>query len=748
MHKMKTRTRMLSLIMSILLLIGCIPDMGLSVLAADDDVTDAEVTDFETTDDEVTDAIETDIEADDNEAGDIDGTDVVTTDDNAAELTDGLFGILSPDDFNINEYKDDNDPKTYEVWIGDVQITETNKDDVLGDGKVSFDPESHTLTLKNAVLDKISTKKEKGGAPTVSANICAREALIIKGSAKLTNGYTGITLGSLSAKNSLTIDADLDIEVVNAGITAIFNNLYIQGGNININSDVACIAGMYNNMIISGGKLKLKSGKTGIIGYGSLIINGAEIESEGSEGAIVFDGIDHSTIEIYSPSFIETPAGAKVAPVKVQDKDALGLIDASGNKVTNLKISTKSGVETVTVTFDLNGHGLSSILPRTIGKGDKVCKPSDPVDNGLEFDKWYTEAECTNEYDFNSPVNADMTLYAGWRSSWPDPIYGSGSPIDPIPTVIPGKTYDLYLVKGQKFNIGQGWYLDKEDEDYKSGKSVVSISKKGLLSVKKAGEATITCGEVTKHKIRIHATAPKFKGKTVKLTIEDPGSIVKETLDFDYDNKNKYDVLWYSSNPDVCTVNKGVVRTTGSKGTSKITAYINGCAFTCKVSVKEKAAADHREIHMVKGSTKTISIKGFKNPEWSVPANSNISFIKKNKIKAGDTPGKTTIQAYSEKLGRMYTIDVYVEDLTLSDTSNLVQAEKGKNKYKLTITAGEITQLLLSASQPIIMRSNKPDIAFVDDGGRLTARSAGKCKLTTRLDGKTITLNVEVKAAE
>ena len=151
---------------------------------------------------------------------------------------------------------------------------------------------------------------------------------------------------------------------------------------------------------------------------------------------------------------------------------------------------------------------------------------------------------------------------------------------------------------------------------------------------------------------------------------------------------------------------------------------------------------------MVKGSTKTISIKGFKNPEWVIPDNSNVSLIKKNKIKAGDTPGKTTITAYSEKLGRMYTIDVYVEDLTLSDTSNLVQAEKGKNKYKLTITAGEITQLLLSASQPIIMRSNKPDIAFVDDGGRLTARSAGKCKLTARLDGKTITLNVEVKAAE
>lgn len=724
MTRKKTTTRLLALLMSALMLLGCIPDTGLIANAADD-------------------------EAGWIEAGDADVTDDADADDGTADPAEGLLNELDLGDLIVDEYEDDNDPATYGVWIGDVQITETNKDDVLGDGKVSFDPASHTLTLKNAVLDKMTTKE--GGAPSASVNICARETLVIKGSAKLTNAYNSIVVGpeSLWAKEmpSLTIDADLDIDAVNSGISTMFVPVYINGGNISVKSGIAGILGTLGDVTAKGGKLKLTGAMIGIMSSRALIINGAAIEAEGSQGAVMANSAPDSTIEIYSPSFIEEPAGTTIAAVTIDGKKGQAVVDKNGNPVKNIKIGLNSVTEKVTVTFNQNGHGLTAIPPRVIGKGDKVCAPPEPLDNDWTFAGWYTEAACTNEYDFNSSVDADMTLYAKWKSAWPDPVYGSDSPIDPIPTVIPGKTYELYLVKGQKFNIGKGWYLDKEDEDYKSGKSVVSISKKGVLSVKKAGEATITCGEKTKHKVKIYAIAPKFDKKTVKLTIEDPGIVVKETLNFDYDN-NKYDVLWYSSNPDVCTVNKGVVRTAGSKGTSKITAYINGCAFSCKVSVKEKVAAAHRVIHMATGSTKTINIKGFKNPEWSVPDNSNISFIKKNKIKAGETAGKTTIEAYSESLRCMYTIDVYVEDLTLRDELNLVQPEKGKNKYKLSITAGEGTQLLFSTYQHIVMKSNKPDIAFVDDDGMLTARSAGKCKLTTKIDGKTITLNVEVKAAE
>ena len=49
---------------------------------------------------------------------------------------------------------------TYPVWVGDTQVTESIKDDILGDGgKAKFDPETQTLTLNNPTISG-----EKSGA--------------------------------------------------------------------------------------------------------------------------------------------------------------------------------------------------------------------------------------------------------------------------------------------------------------------------------------------------------------------------------------------------------------------------------------------------------------------------------------------------------------------------------------------------------------------------------------------------------
>ena len=40
----------------------------------------------------------------------------------------------------------------YNLWVGGVRVTDDNKDDVLGDGTVSYNPVSSTLTLNNATI--------------------------------------------------------------------------------------------------------------------------------------------------------------------------------------------------------------------------------------------------------------------------------------------------------------------------------------------------------------------------------------------------------------------------------------------------------------------------------------------------------------------------------------------------------------------------------------------------------------------
>ena len=119
-------------------------------------------------------------------------------------------------------------------------------------------------------------------------------------------------------------------------------------------------------------------------------------------------------------------------------------------------------------------------------------------------------------------------------------------------------------------------------------------------------------------------------GKTLKLQLETDTEVKSEQLQFEYDKNLK--VLWYSANPDVVTVdNTGKVTTVG-KGTSKVTAYINGSAYSCMVKVTEKEPLLNRTLHVANGWSKSISIKGLKNAEWEDSVKDIVS-VQNNKVK-------------------------------------------------------------------------------------------------------------------
>lgn len=69
---------------------------------------------------------------------------------------------------------------------------------------------------------------------------------------------------------------------------------------------------------------------------------------------------------------------------------------------------------TVTYTVTFNTDGGSNVEPLTVAKGSKVVQPLSPTKSGAAFDNWYTESAKTTVYDFNTVVNANMTLYAKW----------------------------------------------------------------------------------------------------------------------------------------------------------------------------------------------------------------------------------------------------------------------------------------------------------------------------------------------
>ncbi|MDE6303070.1 MAG: InlB B-repeat-containing protein, partial [Clostridia bacterium] len=92
------------------------------------------------------------------------------------------------------------------------------------------------------------------------------------------------------------------------------------------------------------------------------------------------------------------------------------------------KIVDKSSGDSniVTVTFKSEGEVIST---QPVNKGDTALEPKDP-ERGAQwrFDGWYFGA---TEFDFNTPITADITLVAKWTEVVPTSITGSGTKTDP-----------------------------------------------------------------------------------------------------------------------------------------------------------------------------------------------------------------------------------------------------------------------------------------------------------------------------
>lgn len=66
-----------------------------------------------------------------------------------------------------------------------------------------------------------------------------------------------------------------------------------------------------------------------------------------------------------------------------------------------------------TVTFNMNGHG-SQIAAQSVTEGGNASMPADPTASGYTFKGWYADASFSAEFDFDTPITADTTIYAKW----------------------------------------------------------------------------------------------------------------------------------------------------------------------------------------------------------------------------------------------------------------------------------------------------------------------------------------------
>ena len=89
---------------------------------------------------------------------------------------------------------------------------------------------------------------------------------------------------------------------------------------------------------------------------------------------------------------------------------------AWGGYVTvDLGKATGENPTTHTVTFNSNGG--TEIAPKEVVNGLKIKAPSTPTKDKYVFRGWYEDSTFSKEFDFNTPITSDMTLYAKWEAA-------------------------------------------------------------------------------------------------------------------------------------------------------------------------------------------------------------------------------------------------------------------------------------------------------------------------------------------
>ena len=297
--------------------------------------------------------------------------------------------------------------EAYPLWVRGTLVMVANRDDVLADGKVSYDPETNTLKLDGANITADSKHQ-----------------------------YSDAAIYYEEDEKELIIDA-VKASTVTGPDAKMGSGIYLQAGNLTSRGSLSvtgayCGINCFGDNITVNGKLTATGKEIGIyLGSGDVTVNsGADLTAVGNgiTGIAVNDGNGSVTIK----------RDAKVSAVG----GAAGAIDAIvKNAITGTAWTDKSGTtgETAievnanrelgdtykkvqfpasqyTITYDLSGgtlDGQTGTVTKKVDAGTVITLPA-PVRDGYTFDYW--EGSKYNAGD-KYTVTADHTFKAVWKTA-------------------------------------------------------------------------------------------------------------------------------------------------------------------------------------------------------------------------------------------------------------------------------------------------------------------------------------------
>lgn len=189
---------------------------------------------------------------------------------------------------------DRQESETYDLWVAGKQVTKTNQSNVLGDGTVSYDPDTHTLTLNDADL---TLDGDAGGYCCIDSQLA--EELTITGTATLSNADGILTEGPLTLKDATltltgNIDGDIGEDAIRAGSSD--EDITIENSKVTIAGTNA--EGNFFHYGIRCGKLTVANSTLDVKAGGSAIVAADEMEVSGA-GTVITAETDASEEQDY-----------------------------------------------------------------------------------------------------------------------------------------------------------------------------------------------------------------------------------------------------------------------------------------------------------------------------------------------------------------------------------------------------------------------------------------------------------------
>lgn len=190
---------------------------------------------------------------------------------------------------------DQQESENYDLWVAGKQVTKTNQNDVLGNGTVAYDPNTHTLTLKQADLT-LSGDAEEGIYCCIQSELA--DMLTITGTATLSNADGIITAGPLTLKDAtLTFTGNINEDVGDDAIRAGRSDEDITIQNSKVTIAGTSVGGNFFQFGIRCGKLTVANSTLNVKAGGSAIVEN-ELEASGA-GTVITAETDASEEQDY-----------------------------------------------------------------------------------------------------------------------------------------------------------------------------------------------------------------------------------------------------------------------------------------------------------------------------------------------------------------------------------------------------------------------------------------------------------------